>query len=60
MQGNCSPGVETLAAWKESYGKPGQCSKKQRQHIADKDPYSQSYVVMYGCESWTIGRLNEY
>ena len=32
-----------LAPWKKSYGKPRQCTKKQRHHIADKDPYSQSY-----------------
>ena len=48
---------KTLTPWKESFDKPRQCLKKQRHHIADKGPYSQSYgfpVVMYGCESWTI------
>ena len=34
---------KTLAPWKESFDKPGQCLKKQRHHIADKGPYSQSY-----------------
>ena len=28
--------------------------RKQRHYLADKCPFSQSYVVMYGCESWTI------
>ena len=50
-----------LAARKESNDKPRQCvkkkKKKQRQHFADKGPYSQSYcfpVVMYGHDSWTV------
>ena len=34
------------------------CIKKQRHHLADKSPHSQSYgffsVVMYGCESCII------
>ena len=29
--------------WKESYGKPRQCIKKERRHFADKSPYSQRY-----------------
>ena len=29
--------------WKESYGKPRQCIKKQRHHFANKGPYSQGY-----------------
>ena len=32
-----------LAPWKKSYDEPRQHVKKQRQHFADKDPYSQSY-----------------
>ena len=34
-----------LAPWKESYEKPRQPIKKQKQrhHFADKRPYSQSY-----------------
>ena len=43
-----------LAPWKESYDKPRQYIKNQRHHSADKRPSSQSYVWMYGCESWTI------
>ena len=33
---------------------------KSRDHLTNKSPYSQSYgfpVVMYGCESWTIKRV---
>ena len=46
-----------LAAWQKSYDKPRQHIKKQRHHLADKDPSSQAMVfpvVMHGCESWTI------
>ena len=32
-----------LAPWKKSYDKPRQRIKKQRQYIANKGPYSQSY-----------------
>ena len=32
-----------LAPWKKSYDKPRQCSKKQRDHFADRGSYSQSY-----------------
>ena len=32
-----------LASWKESYDKPRQHIKKQRHHLANKGPYSQSY-----------------
>ena len=35
--------LKTLAPWKKSYDKPRQRIKKQRHHIADKGPYSQSY-----------------
>ena len=33
---------------------------KSRDHLTNKSPYSQSYgfpVVMYGCESWTIKKV---
>ena len=49
--------THSLAPWKKSYDKPRQSIKKQRHHLADKRPHSQSYgfpVVMYRCESWTI------
>ena len=43
-----------IASCKESYDKPKQCVKKQRDHFADKGPYSQGNglsSVTYGCES---------
>ena len=43
-----------LTPWKESYDKLKQHIKKQRHYFANKGPSSQSSVVMYGCESWTI------
>ena len=54
---DCSHEIKRLAPLKKSYDRPRQRIKKQRQHFADKSPYSQSYgfpVVTYGCESWTI------
>ena len=45
------------APWKETYDKPRQHVQKQRQHFANKGPYSKTIVfpvVMYGCNSWTI------
>ena len=50
-------GIQTLAPWKKSYDKLGQCIKKQRCHFANKGPYVKAVdflVVMYGCESWTM------
>ena len=41
--GDGSHRIKTLAPWKKSYDKPRQSIKKQRQHFADKGPYSQSY-----------------
>ena len=41
--GDCNHEIKTLAPWKENYDKPRQCIKKQKQHFADKGPYSQSY-----------------
>ena len=32
-----------LAPWKESYDKPRQCIKNQRQNFPDKGLYNQSY-----------------
>ena len=48
---DCSCEIKTLAPWKRSCDRPRQCIKKQRNHFADKDPYSRIYsfpVVMYG------------
>ena len=41
--GDCSREIKTLAPWKKSYGKPRQHIKKQKHHLADNGPYSQSY-----------------
>ena len=52
-----------IGPWKESYDKPRQHIKKQRHHFANKGPYSQavvSLVVMYGCESWTIKKAENW
>ena len=49
-----------LAPWKKNYDKPRQCIKKQRHHFTAKDPYSKVIVfpvVTYGCESWTIKKV---
>ena len=40
--GDCSHEIETLAPWKKSYDKPGQCIEKQRHHFASRGPSSQS------------------
>ena len=49
---------------KENYDKPRQHIKRQRHHFADKGPYSQNYgfflVVIYGCESWTINKVEHW
>ena len=49
--------IKTFSPWKESYGQPRQCIKKQRHYFANKGPYSQScgFSSSYiGCESWTV------
>ena len=43
VDSDCSHEIKMLAQWKEIYDKPRQCVKKQRRHLADKNPYSQSY-----------------
>ena len=35
--------ISADAPWKKSYVKPRLCIKNQRNHFADKGPYSQSY-----------------
>ena len=46
VDGDCSHETKKiLAPWKESYDKPTQHIKKQRNHFADKDLYSQSYEL---------------
>ena len=52
-----------LAPWKKSYDKPRQHIKKQRHYFDNKGPSSHLVkgmvfpVVMYGCESWTIKKV---
>ena len=43
-----------LAPWKKSYDKPREHIKKQRHQFSNKSLSSQSYVVIYGSESWTV------
>ena len=51
-----------LAPWENSYDKPRQCIKKQRHHFADKIYVVKLcfLVVMYGCESWTIQKVERW
>ena len=52
--------LKTLTPWKESYDQPRQYIKKQRYYFAHKGSSSQAMVfpvVMYGCESWTIKKV---
>ena len=47
-------------AYIKSCDQPREHIKKQRHYFANKGPSSQSYsfsVVMYGCESWTIEKV---
>ena len=60
--GDCSYEIKMLAPWKKSYDQPRQHIKKQRHYFANKGPSSPSYGfsrVMYGCESWTIKKVEE-
>ena len=60
---DCSRELKTLAPWKKSYDKPGQSIKKKRHYFVNKGPSSQSFgfpVVMYGCESWTIKKVEHW
>ena len=56
--------LKMLAPWKKSYEKSRQHIKKQRHYFANKGLSSQSYygfpVVMYGCESWTIKKVEHW
>ena len=49
-----------LTPWKKSYDQPRQHIKKQTHYFANKGLSSQNYgfsVVMYGCKSWTIKKV---
>ena len=57
---DCSHAIKTLAPWKESYDKPRQHIKKQRHHFTHKVCIVKAMVfpvVMYGCESWIIKKV---
>ena len=41
--GDCSHEIKMLAPWKKSYDKLRQCIIKQRHHLTNKGPRSQSY-----------------
>ena len=51
---------KTLIRWKKSYDKPRQHIKKQRHYFTNKVHLVNAMVfpvVMYGCESWTIKKV---
>ena len=55
--------LKDTCSLEESYDQPRQHVKKQRYYFADKALSSQSYgfaVVMYGCESWTIKKVEHW
>ena len=52
--------LKDACSLEESYYQPRQHIKKQRHYFPSKDPSSQSYVWMYGCESWTIKKAEHW
>ena len=56
--------LKDVCSWKKSYAKPRQHIKKQRHHFADKKVHIVKAmvfpVVMYGCEGWTIKRIDAF
>ena len=59
--GDCSHEIKTLASWKKTYDQPRQYIKKQRHYFANKVHLVKAMVfpvVMCGCESWTIKKVN--
>jgi len=52
--------LKDAAPWKKSYDKRRQHIKKQRHHFANEVGIIKAMVfsvVMYGCESWTIKKI---
>ena len=52
-----------LTPWKESYDQPRQHIKKQRHYLPTKVCLRKAMVfpvVMYGCESWTIKKVERW
>ena len=43
----------------ENYDQPRWRIENQRHYFANKGQSSQGYVVMYGCESWTIKKAEQ-
>ena len=60
-EGDCTHEIKKmLAPWKKSSDESRQHIKKQRHYFAKKGLSSQAMafpVVMYGCESWTIMKV---
>ena len=61
VDSDCSHEIKRcLAPWEKSYDKPRQHIKKQRHHFAKKVCLVKAMVfpvVMYGCESWTVKKV---
>ena len=59
--GDCSHEIKRLLTpWKESYDQPRQHIKKKGYHYTAKICIVKAVVfpvVMYGCESWTIKKV---
>ena len=52
-----------LVPWKKSYDQPRQHIKKQRHYFVNKGLLVKAMVfpvVMYGCESWTIKKVERW
>ena len=58
--GDCSHEIKRHLFPGRSYDQPRQDIKKQRLHFTNKGSSSQSYVVMYGCESWTVKKAKHW
>ena len=62
--GDCSHEIKRhLLLGRKVMTQPRQHIQKQRHYFANKGPSSQGYVfpvVMYGCESWTIKRAEQW
>ena len=60
VDGDCSHEIKMLTSWKESYDQPRQHIKKQRHYFVNKAHLVKAVVfpvVMYGCERWTIKKV---
>ena len=64
VDGDCSHEIKRhLLLGRKVMTQPRQHIQKQRHYFANKGPSSQGYVfpvVMYGCESWTIKRAEQW